>query len=272
MRKINCRNIQREIEEAGPGDVLSSEVDQHLANCTACGTLARQQANLQKIVSSLGTVEAPGDFDFRLRARLAADKRRPQPFALAGVSFGLRSAAMAMMLILAGAAILFIALRTRSDNSTPETVAATAPNRDVPKPVDPTVGATINPAAGTVEPASTVATTVATSGSEIDKSSEPAPVKRRGTGQTTFASYRPSRQQTRDLSSTGALVLKDDQFAGAYPSAAFPIDASNQSLKVSIDDGRGSSRTISLPTVSFGSQRPLSQGASPLMASARGDW
>ena len=37
----------------------------------------------------------------------------------------------------------------------------------------------------------------------------------------------------------------------------FPIEASVQSLKVSLDDGRGNARTISFPTVSFGSQRML---------------
>ena len=35
----------------------------------------------------------------------------------------------------------------------------------------------------------------------------------------------------------------------------FPVDASQQSLKVSLFDGRGNPRTISLPTVTFGSQR-----------------
>jgi hypothetical protein len=40
-------------------------------------------------------------------------------------------------------------------------------------------------------------------------------------------------------------------------STAFPIEASLQSVKVSLDDGRGNARTISFPPVSFGSQRVL---------------
>jgi hypothetical protein len=40
-------------------------------------------------------------------------------------------------------------------------------------------------------------------------------------------------------------------------STVFPIDASLQSLKFSLDDGRGNARTISVPTISFGSQRVL---------------
>ena len=69
MRNMNCRNIRREIEEAGSAGFLSAAALSHLESCTACQTLSRQQTNLQTILSSLGTVEAPGDFDFRLRAR-----------------------------------------------------------------------------------------------------------------------------------------------------------------------------------------------------------
>lgn len=267
MRTMNCRHIRREIEEAGPGDELSSEVDAHLANCATCKTLARQQANLHQIVSSLGTVEAPGDFDFRLRARLAADKRRPRPFVLAGLSFGVRSAAMTMILVLFGVAVLFVALRNRPDNSTAEAVAGG------PQKVNP-----VNPAVDAVpvsskspervaQPQTTATSDVA--GLKSSQPAQPSSVKRRGTSATALAGYRDSRTSygaTRDSSGTGAVVLSSNQ------GVAFPIEASYQSLKVSIDDGRGSSRTISLPTVSFGSQRALSQDASPLMASARGSW
>jgi hypothetical protein len=37
----------------------------------------------------------------------------------------------------------------------------------------------------------------------------------------------------------------------------FSIDASLQPLKLSLDDGRGNAKTISVPTVRFGSQRML---------------
>jgi hypothetical protein len=43
-------------------------------------------------------------------------------------------------------------------------------------------------------------------------------------------------------------------------SAAFPIDASLQPFKVSLDDGRGNAKTISVPTISFGSQRIVQSG------------
>lgn len=264
MRKMNCRNIRREIEEAGPGDLLNSAVNTHLTTCVDCESFARDQIKLQQIVSSLGTVEAPGDFDFRLRARLAGEKRQPgRPFARASFSFGLGSAAMAMLLILAGAAILFISLKTRSGNSVPEVVAVIPQGKTTANPGDPSVATpqTRVVAGPNTSPAAVV--------KGNDNLSAGTPAKRHGLGRSAVASAGGNPQAIRDSSSRGARVVSADQVAGTYP---FPIEASYQSLKVSVDDGRGSSRTISLPTVSFGSQRALPQNSSPLMASARGDW
>jgi hypothetical protein len=43
-------------------------------------------------------------------------------------------------------------------------------------------------------------------------------------------------------------------------STPFPIDASPQMFTVSLEDGRGNARTISVPTISFGSQRIVQSG------------
>jgi hypothetical protein len=67
---------------------------------------------------------------------------------------------------------------------------------------------------------------------------------------------KPVRVSTIDSSSERA-----PRFTNTTPvvdtTTMFPIEASSQSLKVSLDDGRGNARTISFPTVSFGSQRVL---------------
>jgi hypothetical protein len=270
MRNMNCRNIRREIEEAGPGDLLSSGVNDHVLSCIACATLLREETKLRELVSSLGTVEAPGDFDFRLRARLAGEKRAVS-FAFGNFSFGFRSAAVVTVLLLIGSALMFVSFRTRSD--TPQTVGVTEAGTDK-KGSNPVV------------PKETVATNgpETLGGSQVDKGGAvnanvnspeaPAhpPAKRHGLNRPELASLPGSSQATRDSGSTRAAVIKGDQLAEVYRTSAFPIDAGYQSLKVSVDDGRGSSRTISLPTVSFGSQRSLSQSGSPLMASSRGAW
>jgi hypothetical protein len=58
---------------------------------------------------------------------------------------------------------------------------------------------------------------------------------------------------TKDSAIERPLVFSNSQL----PSAIFPIDASLESFKVSLDDGRGNARTISVPTITFGSQRVL---------------
>ena len=267
MRNMICRNIRREIEEAGSGGFLSAAALSHLEGCAACQTLSRQQTNLQTILSSLGTVEAPGDFDFRLRARLAGEKRMgvlSLPFG--NLSLGLRSTAVAAILLLLGSAVLFVALK-----STPNTPLAGG-NKVIATPVAPERAA-VNPPGGTGSNEVSKGTTVSPPKAiEHNQLAERRTPKGPGIRTAVAAVRNGSRFGTRDLSQTGAPVLTRDQVAGTYPTAAFPINASYQSLKVSVDDSRGASRTISLPSVSFGSQRTLSQTASPLLASARDTW
>jgi len=265
MRTMNCQNIRREIEEAGSAGFLSADALSHLEECASCQTLSRQQTNLQTILSSLGTVEAPGDFDFRLRARLAAEKRMgglSLPFG--NFSLGLRSTAVAAILLLLGTAFLFVALKSK-----PNTPLAGG-NKAISTPVAPEPAA-VNPSGAGSNDVAQGATARAPKPKEHNQLAEWRTPK--GAGITAVAAVRNgSRSGTRDVNQTGATVLTRDQVAGTYPTAAFPINASYQSLKVSVDDSRGTSRTISLPSVSFGSQKTLSQTASPLLASARDTW
>ena len=69
--------------------------------------------------------------------------------------------------------------------------------------------------------------------------------------------YRKRSMSSIDSSLVRAEVIKGEPVG---VSAAFPIDASLQPFKVSLDDGRGNARTISVPTISFGSQRIVQSG------------
>src|SRR5437762_13804302 len=89
-----------------------------MLGCVACETLSREQIGLQKLVSSLGTVEAPGDFDFRLQARLANERRgRSQSFTFGDLSFVFRSAVVAAVRRVMGAVLVFVSLRMDSGGS-----------------------------------------------------------------------------------------------------------------------------------------------------------
>ncbi len=273
MKIMNCRSVRREIDEAEPGDLLSSVASDHIKNCLACETFADEHLKLQKIVASLGTVEAPGDFEFRLRARLAGEKRgSAQPFVFRNFSFGFRRAAIAAALLLIASAIFLVGLKSSdTPRATSERIRATDENltagnnqvggQQIAVPAAPRISGT--PAVETIP--------------GVRFSSIGQRNNNTGGGKPRLATVAsanvPRELNTRDLSSTSAVVVKpSDQSAETTPAYAFPIEAPYQSLKVSLDDGRGSSRTISLPRVSFGSQRFLAQGSSPLLESSRGSW
>jgi len=249
MRTTDCKNLRREIDGATPGRLRSAFANRHISDCGECRSFSEETVKLQELLSGLGTVEAPGDFDFRLRARLAGEKPARAHFPLSGLSFGLRSAVVASLLLVCGLA-LFLGLKSSPNSS------LTA-NQVTPQPqVKPSGDALQSTAPTTVE-----STTLAT-----DKAVH---VPRKGgiRSSALAASRANSISGTRDLASRPATIIKAADLV-----ADFPIEASTQPVKVSLDNGRGNSRTISLPPVSFGSQRVMSQGTSPYVASARGSW
>jgi len=262
MKRINCGNIRREIESAGSAR-LSRDAISHMRDCASCAEILRQQSNLHSLVRGLGIVEAPSDFDFRLRARLVeVDQKRARSRSFTSFSLGFRSAAVAAMLLIVAAVVLFN-FKSRVDNS--------------PVAVQPAVAQPAAPNIKTIAPVQAVAQAPV-----IDKQASPTykpsvvpQLKHRSVNNEVAStrSTQSNRSASRDFSSTSAGVVRPfDQVAGSFPTEAFPINASYQPLKVSVDNGSGSPRTISLPSVSFGSQRALSQSATPLVASARGTW
>jgi hypothetical protein len=274
MRNMNCRNICREIEEVGSDHLLSSSAKDHIENCLECKAFSEDRLKLREMLSSLGAVTAPDDFDFRLRARLANEKRGgADPFVMRTMSFGLRSAAFATILLLIGAAFLFVRFSGPADSSL--SAKDTKPSSTtVDKPA-------INQAGNGYQPAPPVIAGVQigqprtgeTNLNPVSLHDQRAAKRHGGGARNEVASLRDTpRVKTRDLSSTAAPIFRPTDAIAANGSSVFPIGASYQSLRVLLDDGRGSSRTISLPSVSFGSQRVLAQGSSPLLASARSAW
>lgn len=257
MRTMNCRNVRREVEEAGPGDLLSTSVAEHMTNCPDCVRFSEEDVKLREIVSSLGMVEAPGDFEFRLRARLAGEKRGvAHHFSLGSFSFGFRSAAFVSLLLLFASALLIVSMRSPRDSSLTAS--------------DATPAATAVDSKGLYQPAADQQSnqpTVAMAPNTLNTQATPAQKRR---GEKIASAGNTGRLKTRDMASVPARVFRPSDLA--VRASDFPIEARSQALKVSLDDGRGSSRTISLPAVSFGSQRAVSQSTSPLIASARGSW
>ena len=225
MSDKQCEPVRRELEELTLNENFSAATAEHLRDCAECREFQRQQTRLRQIVGSLGTVSAPADFDFRLRARLAADSQR------SGFrSFAVKGLATAAVLVVFGVGVAIVWQRNAQHGPVAE-----APRIQQTKPDAGKV---------TAAPSPEVTPTVAVNHEPKPKLERPLVIKSKRT--LTAVDY--SSERANVIGNTRPALNNE---------AVFPIDASLQSLKVSLDDGRGNARTISFPTVSFGSQRVL---------------
>jgi hypothetical protein len=238
MRKNNCEEIRRQLDELLLDEQCSASVSGHLNECSECREFHQTQTKLRQMVGRLGTVEAPADFEFRLRARLANDSNSALPFGFAYWSFARRGLAVASVLIvLAAGAVL---LRNIMDQPTRFNVAEQNPP---PAPAE-TPRAMESPAQVN---------------QQEFRAAVPESPQRIRNERPVQPGPRVKRQLSAvDFSSERAEVISGINSVGT--SAVFPIDASLQSLRVSLDDGRGNAKTISVPAISFGSQRTLTSG------------
>ncbi len=251
MMKTNCKTIRRELDEMNLGEESSPSVMLHLQQCEECQEFHQSRTKLRQLVGSLETVAAPADFDFRLRARLAGEKAgSAHGRVFAGWSPGFRVLATAAIVLMVGV-VLFVSQR-RSQLPSVAKVQVEEPAR---------------------------AKAISPKPSEVLTPSNTAPVipytaRPKASVTSTLAGIKGKRQMaTTDFSSVPATVLRrEGSVARVGSTTVFPIDAANQSLRVSLDDGSGNWRTISLPTVSFGSQRVVASGSVSNQLAAKGIW
>ena len=244
MRKNNCEVIRRELDELTLDQTWSSSAAEHLQACSACRQFQQKQNKLRQIVGSLGTVEAPPDFDFRLRARLANDSSNTA-FHLSSAywPFARRGLAVAAIVLLIATGVVLVRNYVDRQQAPVEITNNNSPAVNQPSTV----------------PANTTSPTPQVKPQEFSAAIPPRAPQKVKSERSSQSVPRSKRQiASVDFSSERAPVI-----AGSEPLetsravAVFPIDASMQSLKVSLDDGYGNARIISVPTITFGSQRRL---------------
>jgi len=214
------------------GEACSPTASEHLRECAVCREFHDQQTRLRQIVGSLGTVSAPPDFDFRLRARLANESNgfasAYWPMARKGFAF----AAMLLVFVVGG-----LLVRNALNQPATSDVVANDVQPPVPQPANQAEVPAVNDAAKQL----------------VAETQNPPRITVKN---ERLPQIRPKRQLVAvDSALQRAEVLNGREPAGEFD--AFPLDASLQSFKVSLDDGHGNARTISVPTVSFGSQRMM---------------
>lgn len=76
---VGCSSIRQALESAELNAQMPTEIESHCHNCPACQRYAQELGALRSIVMALPRVNAPADFDIKLRQRIAAS-RAPRPF------------------------------------------------------------------------------------------------------------------------------------------------------------------------------------------------
>lgn len=245
MKKIACKTICREIDELERGHEPGAVTRAHLETCDSCRDFYSGRLQLQQMIGGLESVKAPGDFDFRLRARLANERGKPAPM-FSPKLFGLPSIALALIAIMIGVGLF---IRSATDSEKQSSTVAQSQTQQV---------AERNPAPNNIVPEDPQLT-----GSDSGETRQAA----NATEPTTAVKDRSRNRKASKRTSS----LRDDFLARSESAAVFPLEAA-EPLRVSVDYATGGSKTISLPAVSFGSQQVVAQGASMMKTSSRTVW
>jgi len=271
---MNCKTCRAEIEDLKNYESLGEEAGGHLRVCAACRSFYDEQRALKDLLRELEVVSAPADFDFRLRARLAASKRTEgRRFFGSGFSPGIISITLATCFAVATGIALYSRRESPVITSAPMT-AASGP--DISN----------NPANRT--PAVSLA-------EKNDEAPIPSAIYRR---EDASPRYLPGRREIKHPAPKGAENLSTTTnttygfspatapvifpLASARPNsemnlaAVIPVAAvSVRPLRLTIQDQRGTPRPVTLEPVTFGAQEPLSRtdGASDsILSDEQGVW
>lgn len=258
----DCKFYRREIDGAADGGVLSPSARAHASSCPACGDELRVRESLRVLVGGLGKVEAPADFEFRLRARMAASKADGGRGRFGGARwlYSFVPVAVAACFVIVSATLYF-----RQAAQMPPAVAA-GPARSVEPDHIPSIKVQNSDA----EPVIKVGEIAKVHGraAASPRTNKPAhKLAARVTQAREVASRNERRadvvQRTLEMSVTSAQVL-----------TLIPVKASAEPMRVILRDERGAERIVPMPSVSFGSQSFLARDATtrPSAAEVGGVW
>jgi hypothetical protein len=240
MNRKECRSTRREIEESELNQRLSDQTLAHVDSCITCREFHDERASLRNLVGSLDPVAAPGDFDLRLRARIAAERQRNAPGSFfTRFAVGTPAIAVAALIVILVASIVWFAQRAANHEAT---VASNSPGAS-----GPAVVASSDQSANEKETSSTAAAETnppITGLTALGASGRDRNLYRTVSGKS--IATREAVGPATDLNVTGAESIRQGEVS---------LSAPVKPVVVSMQDNRGGKRKISLPPVSFGSQR-----------------
>ncbi len=262
---LTCQQCQTEIETSARREALRPQTVEHLAACAACHAFRSEQQSLRGLLGELEPVAAPADFEFRLRARMAA-RQSASAGQLGWARFGPRFAGLALASCLVLAAAATLQWRTsQTEPAAPSSVAQSATQvapRAEAQPVKTEVATASAPGPRANDEMVAVETvsTVQSPRRHVQKVERPLPARlaaRRAAG---------GAVEVNDIGVEGAPLITGTHTASASAAQlGIPVPASAKALQFVVKDVQGASRMISVEPVAFGS-RDLLGGRGPAAA------
>lgn len=260
----DCKAYRHEIVEAFDGGALSRGARAHAESCRACGDELRGRESLSALVRGLARVEAPADFDYRLRARMAADRPGGRRGPLRGLhlvyAFAPVAAAACFLVV---STALYLRQASRTEPSSAPVAAASGPARDATVKQD-------EPSFAGGEVRETKRTGVG----HTDVASVSTPRTVRPSVNRARAASKPSREVSAKLdvraepqrNTTIASLTSARVITGR--GVPFALKTPGEPVRMILRDERGAGRVVPVRAVSFGSQELIARESVSRQASA----
>lgn len=267
----DCKVFRTEIDVAAEGGALGRDAAMHVESCAACGEELRGRAALRGLVRGLGRVEAPPDFEFRLRARMAASKPGGWRGLFAG-SFpvgGLAWAAVAVCILSVTAAVYFRQAQPTSYGTSNGGEVASVPQVNAsPVNAESNNKTASNNTDEKATPSTDAGKTFVAGGANTNEIQKAATPKRAASQshERESVAHVSRGELTRggsidaDLRPAGVILPQLNNVssvASRVPAQGIQLGTSAGTLRVVLRDERGT--LVPMRTVSFGSQEPLSR-------------
>jgi hypothetical protein len=262
-----CKAYRQEIDEAADGGAMSKGARAHASLCRVCGDELRQRESLRALVGGLDKVEAPADFEYRLRARMAAAKVNGERSRFGGARwlYGFAPVAIAACFVVVSATLYFRqAARPRTADA-PAVASMPARNPELGQ-----VPSVENKQSDPVEPS--------VAGGRVEQVNQPEVASSKS--QREAHQLKSRARFAREVASKGERRGDDEQRTLVSSVTAAPIlmpirVKSDEPLRVILRDERGAERVVPMRSVSFGSQDFLARGVGgrpPVAPEVGGVW
>jgi hypothetical protein len=247
----DCKIYLSEIEEVSERSALSGVARTHADSCRACGDVLREHESLRNLVRGLDKIEAPADFEFRLRARMASAKSvgRRGPFGGLRAAYGFAPAAVALCFLIVSAS-LYLRQTTR-------TSPAGQPGAGVHEVKSNAVGTQ-----SSVSGLNSVAKSTTTEGAPLNVD---APRLTARISQSVLPRQRIARRvsmpsqrsvvggSTEPALTTTVASLNSAEVIHSH-TMSIPLETAAAPLRLVLRDERGAERVVPMRAVSFGAQ------------------